>query len=100
MENNELNEVEKKILFQIEDGYDTKKALEKNNLKITPSKIKEILTKFIELKLIDSDPYKDKDLEIYLKLKTKKEKEKFKKKNPPSFFLTEKGRKILGTSLF
>lgn len=100
MKINGLNEFEKEILFQIEDGYDSEKVLAMNNPKISLKKIKEILNKLKKLKLIDSDPYKDKDLERYLRLKTKKEKEKFKKENPPSFFLTEKGRKTLGINLF
>ncbi len=96
----ELNDFEKKILLQIEDGFATLKILTKHNGDLSEIQIKEVLDKFISDDLISHDPYKDKDLEKYLGLKGNKEKEDFKKESPPSFFVTKKGRDLLGLESF
>ena len=96
----ELNEKEKEILFEIEDGLCTEKALAKRFQNIPLERIKLILKKLADLNLVEQGEYKDKDLERYLKLNGKKEKEEFKKENPPSFSLSKSGRKLLGLEKF
>ena len=90
-----LTEKENYALYQCDDALGRKEFIVNRKLEISEKDAEEILKKLQKLGLITFDPYKDKDLIIYKGLRTKKEIEEFKKKNPPSFDTTEKGKRFV-----
>ncbi|MEK6817770.1 MAG: hypothetical protein AABX80_03125 [Nanoarchaeota archaeon] len=90
-----LTEKEKYALYQCDDGFGRKEWIENDKLGITEKEAEKILRNLHESGLITFEPYKDKDLRIYEGLRTESEIEEFKKKTPPSFYTTEKGKEFV-----